>query len=55
MKIKGRVRSGDRLTAERPTTRVTKGRIVARATGGLARIDAPTERGGARRQEKKFD
>src|SRR3546814_15783266 len=60
MKKKGRVRSGGRAIVVRATTRITTGRIVARATGGQARIDGRPTRGpdikrGARRQEKNFD
>src|SRR3546814_7143531 len=39
MKKKGRVRSGGQAIVVRATTRITTGRIVARATGGQARID----------------
>src|SRR3546814_10132820 len=60
MKKKGRVRSGGRAIVVRATIRITTGRIVARATGGQARIDGRPTRGpdikrGASRQEKNFD
>jgi hypothetical protein len=38
-----------------PKILILKDRIVARATGGRARIAAPTERGGVRGQETEFD
>src|SRR3546814_10127841 len=59
MRRRGRVRTGGQATVVRATTRITRGRIVARATGGQTRIDGRPTRvrtpSAARRQEKNFD